>query len=337
MLRRLILAPTILVLTASCSQQAPPAPEGVGGGAPTIEPATIPNSEVRLLKSQFVNQEFRIYVAKPTRWGVTDSAGTKYPVIYALDANGEFGTVAEVVRMAAFGPGEMPTAIVVGIGYPVAGMAETLNLRTRDYTPTRDTAFAGFAAGLWGNGVAPTPGGAEAFLKFIREELKPFIEKNYPADPADATLIGHSFGGLFAAYALLRQPEAFQRYVIASPSLWWDRKILFEYEKQYAAEHKDLAAKVFLSVGGLENTVELKKSFANFPPAMLAPMTAYYDRAGYPEMVELLGPFAKALAGRRYPSLRVTSYVFPGETHSSVMPMIASRGLRVVFRRDDLP
>ena len=71
MLRRLILAPTILVLTASCSQQAPlPAPAAAGGGAPTIEPATIPNSEVRLLKSQFVNQEFRIYVAKPTRWGV---------------------------------------------------------------------------------------------------------------------------------------------------------------------------------------------------------------------------------------------------------------------------
>lgn len=327
--RTLAFAATLVV--GACTPEAPSPPANPPASAEPA-PASIPNSALHLLESKNVNQVFRIYVAKPLRFGVVDSPGTRYPVIYTLDADGEFGTVAETVRMAAFGAGEMPAAFVVGIGYPVGSMVETLNLRTRDYTPTADTGFARFAAALWGNGEAPTPGGAEAFLKFIRDELKPFIEKNYSVKSDDATLIGHSFGGLFATYALFHQPDTFQRYVIASPSLWWDGKVSFEYEKRYAAEHKDLAAKVYLSVGGLESQAEFKKDFAKYPAPMQAAMTAYYTSAGYPEMVELLGPFARALAGRKYPSLTVTSYVFPDETHASVMPMIASRGLRTVFR-----
>jgi predicted alpha/beta superfamily hydrolase len=275
-----------------------------------------------------VAQEFQIFIALPP----DAQPGKKYPVIYALDANGEFGTVTETVRLASFGAPEIPPAVVVGIGYPVDGMAATLNLRTRDYTPTNDTAFATYAASLWGKGEAPTPGGAPAFLRFLKEELKPFIEKTYPVDPADATLIGHSFGGLFTTYALFHEPGTFQRFVIASPSLWWDHKISFEYEKEYAAKHTDLAASVFLSVGGLESTGELRKVIPKFPEPLKTAAVSYYDKNGWPEMVELLEPFAKTLASRKYPNLRLTSYVFPGETHSSVMSMIASRGLREVFK-----
>ncbi len=293
-----------------------------------VQPVVIPHSETRLLRSQFVPQEFQIFIALPPG----AEAGKKYPVIYALDANGEFGIVTETVRMAGFGAPEIPPAVVVGIGYPVDGMAATLNLRTRDYTPTNDTAFATYASSLWGKGEAPTPGGAPAFLRFIREELKPFIEKNYPVDPADATLIGHSFGGLFTTYALFHEPGTFQRFVIASPSLWWDHKVSFDYEKEYAAKNKDLAASVFLSVGGLESAGELRKMNPKFPEPMESAAAGYYDKHGWPEMVELIEPFAKTLAGRKYPSLRVTTHVFPGESHSSVMPMIASRGLREVFK-----
>lgn len=315
------------ILTGCASQSAPPK-TSAADSVTAVQPVVIPHSETRLLRSQFVPQEFQIFIALPPG----AEAGKKYPVIYTLDANGEFGIVTETVRLAGFGAPEIPPAVVVGIGYPVDGMAATLNLRTRDYTPTNDTAFATYASALWGKGEVPTPGGAPAFLRFIKEELKPFIEKNYPVDPADATLIGHSFGGLFTTYALFHEPGTFQRFVIASPSLWWDHQVSFEYEKAYAAKHKDLAASVFLSVGGLESTGELKKMIPKFPEAMKNAAVGYYDKNGWPEMVELLEPFAKTLTGRKYPSLRVTSFVFPGETHSSVMPMIASRGLREVFK-----
>ena len=316
-------------IVTGCASPPPPSKNASPDTATAVQPVVIPHSEARRLRSRFVAQEFQIFVALPPG----AEPGKKYPVIYALDANGEFGTVTETVRLAGFGAPEIPPAVVVGIGYPVDGMEKTLNLRTRDYTPTNDTAFATYAASLWGNGEAPTPGGAAAFLRFIKEELKPFIEKSYPVDPADATLIGHSFGGLFATYALFHEPGTFQRFVIASPSLWWDHQVSLQYEKEYAAAHKDLAASVFLSVGGLESTAELKKAIPSFPEPMKSAALGYYDRNGWPEMVELIEPFGRTLAGRRYPSLRLATYVFPGETHSSVMSMIASRGLRQVFKQ----
>ena len=40
------------------------------------------------------------------------------------------------------------------------------------------------------------------FLQFIADELSPYIEKNYRARETGRVLAGHSFGGLFALYAL---------------------------------------------------------------------------------------------------------------------------------------
>ena len=48
-------------------------------------------------------------------------------------------------------------------------------------------------------------------------------------------------------------------------------------------------------------------------------------------MVEIVEPFVETLAARGYPNLDLTYYLFPGETHESVAPMVISRGLRVVF------
>ena len=334
MIRSIAFFIALLAATAACSVKPGPTQEKPAGAEPDGAPpaATVPQSEVRLLLSRFVPQEFKIYIARPAVFGTADPPGAKYPVIYALDANGEFGTVTETVRFGAFGGQEIPRALVVGIGYPVEVMEQTFNLRTRDYTPTKDTVHQRYVAARSGTGEEPATGGAEAFLRFVRQELKPFIEKNYPADPSDATIFGHSLGGLFASYALLHHPETFQRYVIASPSLWWDRQVSFEFEKRYAAEHKDLPATVFLSVGGLETAADLRKSLLNYPDQLRKATEEHYGNVGWPEMVELMERFGKTLAARKYPGLKISSYVFPDETHSSVLPMIASRGLRIVFR-----
>ncbi|MCA9712863.1 MAG: alpha/beta hydrolase, partial [Myxococcales bacterium] len=95
-------------------------------------------------------------------------------------------------------------------------------------------------------------GGADAFLDFIATELQPLVEANYPADPDDATIVGASLGGTFATYALFERPELFERYVIVSPGLNWDDAMLMDLEAEYAANHEDLSARVFLAAGGLE-------------------------------------------------------------------------------------
>ena len=75
-------------------------------------------------------------------------------------------------------------------------------------------------------------GGGPRFLEFIHTELKPLIEAEYPADPADATIFGDSFGGLFSTFVLLNRPHTFQRYIIGSPSLFWNDKVLLEHERR---------------------------------------------------------------------------------------------------------
>jgi predicted alpha/beta superfamily hydrolase len=52
---------------------------------------------------------------------------------------------------------------------------------------------------------------------------------------------------------LLTQPETFKRYGLGSPSLWCNDKWTFDLEVTYAEVHNDLEAKVYFSVGALEN------------------------------------------------------------------------------------
>ena len=65
----------------------------------------------------------------------------------------------------------------------------------------------------------PNPGKAPEFLNFIANELLPYVEENYRADPSDRAIAGHSYGGLFPSYVLFKQPEIFRRYVLSSFTL----------------------------------------------------------------------------------------------------------------------
>ena len=100
-------------------------------------PVTIPNTELRSLSSLHVDQEYLIHVALPRDY---DESGLDYPAVYVLDANMVFGIFTETSRLLGF-LNELPDMIIVGIGYPDDGL-QTLSLRMRDFTPTRDDAFA---------------------------------------------------------------------------------------------------------------------------------------------------------------------------------------------------
>ncbi|MEM7048508.1 MAG: alpha/beta hydrolase-fold protein [Acidobacteriota bacterium] len=301
-------------------------PAAVVQGSPDRQPVTLENTEVRLLRSKIVGQDLKLFVARPFRPPVADDG--KFPVLYLLDAEMSFPLVQQIVLSLQSGF-EMPPVLIVGIGYP-GGFRENSVRRTRDYTPTPDPVFTKFAR-RWG-GSDGTSGEAASFLRFIREELKPFVEASYPANPDDATIFGASFGGLFATYALLEAPDTFQRYVIGSPSLWWDKRVIFELEKQYAAAHENLHARVFIGAGGHETDEHEREQLAKLPEAVRRPVLDFQKAIdGAAQMVEAIEPFVATLAGRNYPGLDLTLHVFPGETHGSVQPMVASRGLKTVF------
>lgn len=71
----------------------------------------------------------------------------------------------------------------------------------------------------------PTAGSSAKFRDFIRDEVKPMIDRSYRTNGYDA-VVGESLAGLFILESYLVEPTLFDAYGAISPSLWWDRESL---------------------------------------------------------------------------------------------------------------
>jgi uncharacterized protein len=296
-----------------------------GANAARPPPVVLPLTESHLLHSAASGRDYRISVALPITEPVT--ATQKLPVIYVLDADEIFGLVTDTVRLFT-DSGAIPAVLVVGIGYPIRSFDEAMEPRSADYTPVVDRPYEQLVEELTGGKRRVVTGGAQAFLKFIRAELKPFIASHYPADPTDAAIVGHSLGGLFGLYVLLQEPDTFKRYLIGSPCLMCGNSYLFKREAAYAATHKDLGARVYMDIGTEESDLH---KILNIPPEMHAAEDRYLDATGHPDSVALFRKFTAQLKSRHYPSLRLHTVIEAGEGHESVPPILVSRGLRALF------
>src|SRR5260221_5293001 len=272
--------------------------------------STLRGTKSFTLTSRHVDQTFLIDVAWPP---TLVTPGQRLSVVYVLDGNSSFGLAMQTAWMLQLGPGAIPPMLVVGVGYHVETRSELQagSLRFRDMTAGSNEAYMTMARAHDGPGRLPaeiSPGGADALLKFINDELKPFIAARFPVDETDQTLVGMSLGGLFTLHALFNAPASFNRYVAGSPSIWWNGRRLFEDEAALALRVTDLPVRLFLAVGEQEE--------------------AESDTA---KMVSNLYEMEARLRRRAYPGLRMSMAVFPDENHMSVFPAILSRGLREVF------
>jgi predicted alpha/beta superfamily hydrolase len=258
-------------------------------------PYTFPRTEVHSIRAATNGQDYVLYVALPRNHGV----GRRFPAVYTLDADYAFAVARNVIEHFS-DRGDLPEMIVVGISYP--GGIEVLDdyrrNRSRDYTPSH-TLEGGYGPAFQG-----LSGGGPCFRDALERDILPFVEARFPADPADRTLVGHSYGGLFATWVLLTRPELFRRYVAVSPSLWYDRQAIFEVERRTADGRRGATVDVFLGVGSLENRA----------------------------MADDLRALSATLRGRGHPGLHVIEQVFDDETHNSVFPAAFTRGIRAVRR-----
>lgn len=166
------------------------------------------------LNSTILKEKRIIQVQLPKNYSNEDFSKANYPVVYVLDGDFNFALVSSIERFnTKFLYRPQPEMIVVGINSTD---------RTRDFTPTKET-----VRGRDGQLRFQTSGGADEFLKFLDQELKPFIEKEFRTNGYNS-LIGHSFGGLFAMYTLMTNPELFQSYIVLDPGLWWDDQFVYK-------------------------------------------------------------------------------------------------------------
>ena len=272
--------------------------------------ATIPGTEVRTFHSTAVNQEYQISIALPFHYA--ENPDKTYPVIYVLDANMYFGMVVEMVRTLNIRVPfcrPFPDAVIVGIGYPVTGSlaeayAQVMHLRMRDFLLVRDQGAEGFIQDVFPVSDPVASGNAPQFLQFIQQELLPWIETEYRVDAADRTLMGFSWGGEFALYALFQRPHLFQRYVVVSPDLPHGNGAILDYEQQYATQHESLAIRLYLAYG--------------------EPELSEYERP-------FLERFLSALENRHYAGFQLTYQTIPHYDHCAVVAPAFLAGLLVVF------
>jgi predicted alpha/beta superfamily hydrolase len=259
---------------------------------PTVRPYTIPAVDAYDFNSQTLDREFEISVAVLAQ----PPADQRYPVVYVTDANFCFAWLTQAAQMMQLGK-QLPELILVGIGYPLdallvdpAAAQQWVGLRRQDMSPARHEQG-------WG-------GGAGEFLRFLDEELMPFINSKYPVNVDDSTIVGDSLGAVFALYTLFTKPNMFKRYLAGSPAISFTSNgdLLNSLEEKLSESSPEFSAKLFMGAGGLEGD-EMLSDVSNMETRL-----------------------------RRYPGLEVSTKVFEGETHFSVPGFQYSYGLRTIFQ-----
>lgn len=251
------------------------------------------------LTDETSGHRYLVEVERPNRYDLDPER--RFPLVVCLDGLWTFGVVRDAFRLLPLSR-ELPEAVVVGVSHVHPDLKGVTQMRAIDFTPTN--AVAPSLTGV--RTPAEQVGQAARFRRFLLDVLVPTVTARYRTSD-DRTLVGHSFSGLFGVDTLLHEPEAFNRWVLASPSVWWDDQVMFAREAEHAASGRPVWGRLFLSNGELEAASSL----------------------GSHE------PFYRQLASRGHPDLRIHWHQFPGETHQTVIPSALVRGLRLVFTDDD--
>lgn len=272
------------------------------GAARAAEALT--NVAVREMVGKENGRRYQIYTAQPTK----PQPAEGYAVVYVLDANIMFATMVDTVRAQERRPTGRGT-VVIGIGYPEDLKASVE--RAIDLTPALST----------------TPkegtGGAESFLRFIENELKPDVASRFKIDTTRETLFGHSYGGLFTLYALINAPGLVDNFVAASPSIWYEGRMMQKANVRGRLEPKiqtqQVTPRVLITVGEYEQMAD-----PDFPSVQ--GQGSNPDVLKERAQVDNAREFAEYLS--KIKGVEARFVMFPGEDHGTVISGAISRAIR---------
>lgn len=277
-----------LILSASIAgadtpSTEPAGPSGADSAAPETAVTLAGTESWHLTNAQ--GRPYHIMVSKPQ--GEVPYTGG-YPVVYVLDGNAYFPAFHAAKQTQA----ALQKAIVVGIGYPDE---QALNFLRRSYD---------FSPPAPADQNEPPQGGQDELLDFIEQQLMPAVAERYPVDPHQQSLFGHSFGGMFAVYALFQRPALFDHVVAVSPSLWWRDRYLLAPEQRFRQQ--------------------VEQGNVSVTHTSLALVMAEGDSAQEIQDAQALALRLGPLSGH---GLRSSVRIEPGEDHMSVPYRVVSRVL----------
>lgn len=262
-------------------------------------PYEVADSEVWDVPDPVSGRGYQVFVALPPSYAREPQR--KYPVLYVTDADYAFPIIRQIGRRLNLDGPKLEEFILVGLSY--AKGEDGAASRRRDYTPTPNGPSSAPAGTVHGQG--------RAYQIYLRDQVKPFIAARYRVDPARALFLGHSYGSLLGAQILFTEPGLFSGYILGSPSLWYDKRHALGLEASYAAQNRDLPAKVYLYVGEYE---ALRRGDRRYSQTV--------------DMVADNRTLETTLRGRKYPNLSLKSVVLDDEDHLSVAPRGFTQGLK---------
>ena len=145
------------------------------------------------------------------------AGGGRYPVVYVHDGQNLYDPALSKYSQVDWGFDEAMTELIASgeaRAAMVVGIASLEDERFENYMPqkattpeVREAVRSQFAMNGWSLGTI----NSDDYLRFVVEEVKPFIDARYRTLPgrADTSMVGASMGGLVTTYALLEYPDVF--------------------------------------------------------------------------------------------------------------------------------
>jgi predicted alpha/beta superfamily hydrolase len=188
-------------------------------------------------RSRFLRNQRDLIIYLPP--GYDEQARRHFPVLYLHDGQNLFDGATSFIPGQDWHVGTTADGCICrGQVEPliIVGMYNT-KARVREYTPTHMPKLGG--------------GRADRYAKFLIEEVKPFIEREYRSlsNPERTGIGGSSLGGLVSLYLGLKHPNIFSRIAALSPSVWWNQRVMLKFA---AATDANPRPRIWLDVGTRE-------------------------------------------------------------------------------------
>lgn len=245
-----------------------------------------------------------------------------WPLLVMTDGNATFPfAFASTVTQAPYPSGtNVDWGVVAAIGYPTDEAYDGMR-RAWDLGPPPVKSYPPYVEG----GPPVRIGGSGQLVDFIEHRLFPRLDAMTRIDPTRRSLFGHSFGGLFALYALFERPSLFANWIAASPTIYWEASEILNNE---AGRQPVAGPSVFLhlSAGEYEGDALAPFQYRNEDAA------SRIEKRKSERTVAL----AREMADRLHDpatGIRTQFELFAGQTHMSVLGPAVNRAVSIAFER----
>jgi len=188
-------------------------------------------------RSRFLRNQRDLIVYAPP--GYAELPARHFPVLYLHDGQNLFDGATSFIPGQDWHVGQTADHCIqscVVAPLIIVGMYNT-KARLREYTPTHVPKLGG--------------GRADRYAKFLIEEVKPFIDREYRTlSGSQYTGIGgSSLGGLVSLYLGLKYSHIFGKIAALSPSVWWNQQVIHRFARSAVIEP---GPRIWLDIGTRE-------------------------------------------------------------------------------------